>query len=144
MEREEIIVNLKLLESVQKMQKLTTRDVFLNIEPESLIPECFRRWKRQDGRDNTIKKINEIVNCSIVLVEQKDTAIKDYLVKSSSGIANLKETYAACKQTCARIDMILDKIKSIEDKDVIKEAIKECLTDTKQACTKSNKIKTVE
>jgi len=140
MEREEIIVNLKLLESVQKMQKLTTRDVFLNIEPESLIPECFRRWKRQDGRDNTIKKINEIVNCSIVLVEQKDTAIKDYLVKSSSGIANLKETYAACKQTCARIDTILDKIKLIEDKEVIKE----CLTDTKQACTKSNKIKTVE
>jgi len=114
MEREEIIVNLKLLESVQKMQKLTTRDVFLNIEPESLIPECFRRWKRQDGRDNTIKKINEIVNCSIVLINDKDTAIKEYLVKSSAGIANLKETYAACKQTCARIDTILDKIKSVE------------------------------
>jgi hypothetical protein len=144
MEREEIIVNLKLLESVQKMQKLTTRDVFLNIEPESLIPECFRRWKRQDGRDNTIKKINEIVNCSIVLVEQKDTAIKDYLVKSSIGIANLKETYAACKQTCARIDTILDKIKLIDDKDVIKEVIKECLTDTKQPCSKSTKIKTIE
>jgi hypothetical protein len=114
MEREEIIVNLKLLESVQKMQKLTTRDVFLNIEPESLIPECFRRWKRQDGRDATIKKINEIVNCSIVLVNEKDAAIKDYLIKSSTGIANLKETYAACKQTCARIDTILDKIKSVE------------------------------
>jgi hypothetical protein len=115
MEREEIIVNLKLLESVQKMQKLTTRDVFLNIEPESLIPECFRRWKRQDGRDSTIKKINEIVNASITMVnEQKDVAIKDYLVKSSAGIANLKETYATCKQTCARIDTILDKIKTIE------------------------------
>jgi len=116
MEREEIIVNLKLLESVQKMQKLTTRDVFLNIEPESLIPECFRRWKRQDGRDTTIKKINEIVNSSITLIqEHKDAAIKDYLVKSSNGIANLKETYAACKQTCARIDTILDKIKCIDD-----------------------------
>jgi len=115
MEREEIIVNLKLLESVQKMQKLTTRDVFLNIEPESLIPECVRRWKRQDGRDSTIKKINEIVNYSIQLVnDQKDAAIKDYLLKSSAGIANLKETYAACKQTCARIDTILDKIKTIE------------------------------
>ena len=102
------------MESVQKMQKLTTRDVFLNIEPESLIPECIRRWKRQDGRDTTIKKINEIVNCSIVLVHEKDTAIKDYLLKSSTGIANLKETYAACKQTCARIDTILYKIKSVE------------------------------
>ena len=114
MEREEIIVNLKLIESVQKMQKLTIRDVFLNIEPESLIPECIRRWKRQDGRDATIKKINEIVNCSIVLIEQKDKIIKDYLLKSCVGIANLKETYATCKQTCARLDTILDKIQSIE------------------------------
>jgi hypothetical protein len=46
--------------------------------------------------------------------EQKDGAIKDYLLKSTAGIANLKETYAPCKQTCARIDTILDKIKTIE------------------------------
>jgi hypothetical protein len=115
MEREEIIVNLKLLESVQKMQKLTTRDVFLNIEPPSLIPECIRRWKRQDGRDTTIKKINEIVNWSIEMIKtSKDTALKDYLIKSCTGIANLKETYATCKQTCARLDTILDKIQSLE------------------------------
>jgi len=115
MEREEIIVNLKLLESVQKMQKLTTRDVFLNIEPQSLVPECIRRWKRQDGRDTTIKKINEIVNCSIELISQhKDLCIKEYLIKSCIGIANLKETYSTCKQTCARLDTILDKIQKIE------------------------------
>ena len=115
MEREEIIVNLKLLESVQKMQKITTRDVFLNIEPLSLIPECIRRWKRQDGRDTTIKKINEIVNSSIAIIqENKDTVLKEYLIKSCVGIANLKETYAMCKQTCARLDTILDKIQSLQ------------------------------
>jgi hypothetical protein len=115
MEREEIIVNLKLLESVQKMQKLTTRDIFLNIEPPSLIPECIRRWKRQDGRDTTIKKINEIVNSTIELIKTtKDVALREYLNKSCVGIANLKETYATCKQTCARLDTILDKIQSLE------------------------------
>ena len=116
MEREEIIINLKLIESVQKMQKLTTRDVYLNIESPSLIPECVRRWKRQDGRDSTIRKINEIVNCAIELSKQNDLAIKDYLMKSCVGISNLKETYATCNQTCARLDMILDKIHSIEIK----------------------------
>jgi hypothetical protein len=113
MEREEIIINLKLIESVQKMQKLTTRDVYLNIESPSLIPECVRRWKRQDGRDATIRKINEIVNCAIELAKQ-DAPIKDYLLKSCVGISNLKETYIACNQTCARLDMILDKIHSID------------------------------
>jgi hypothetical protein len=113
MEREEIIINLKLIESVQKMQKLTTRDVYLNIESPSLIPECVRRWKRQDGRDVTIRKINEIVNFAIELAKQ-DEPIKDYLLKSCVGISNLKETYIACNQTCARLDMILDKIHSID------------------------------
>jgi len=116
MEREEIIINLKLIESVQKMQKLTTRDVYLNIESPSLIPECVRRWKRQDGRDSTIKKINEIVNYAIELVKQDDQSIKEYMLKSCIGISNLKETYATCNQTCARLDMILDKIHSIEIK----------------------------
>ena len=116
MEREEIIINLKLIESVQKMQKLTTRDVYLNIEAPSLIPECVRRWKRQDGRDATIRKINEIVNCAIELVKQSDVPIKEYLIKSCTGISNLKETYAMCHQTCARLDTILDKIHSIEIK----------------------------
>ena len=114
MEREEVIINLKLIESVQKMQKLTTRDVYLNIESPSLIPECVRRWKRQDGRDTTIRKINEIVNYAIEMVKQQDTAIQDYLLKSCVGISNLKETYVACNQTCARLDMILDKIHSID------------------------------
>ena len=87
----------------------------MNIEPASLIPECIRRWQRQDGRDTTIKKINEIVNCAIVLVnENKDVGIKEYVIKSCVGIANLKETYVNCKQTCARLDTILDKIKTIE------------------------------
>jgi hypothetical protein len=116
MDREEIIINLKLIESVQKMQKLTTRDVYLNIESPSLIPECVRRWKRQDGRDATIRKINEIVNSAIELIKQEDAPIKDYLLKSCNGISNLKETYVACNQTCARLDMILDKIHSVEIK----------------------------
>jgi hypothetical protein len=111
MEREEIIVNLKIIESVQKMQKISIRDVYLNIESASIIPECIRRWKRQDSRDTSIKKINEIVNNAIDLYKtKKDTDLKEYLIKSTTGISNLKETYATCSQTCARLDTILDKI----------------------------------
>jgi hypothetical protein len=120
MDREEIIVNLKLLESVQKMQKITVRDVFLNIEQPSIVPECIRRWKRQDNRDVTIKKINEIVNDAIGLcTTTQDIAIHNYLLKSTTGIGNLKETYATCNQTCARLDTILDKIQKVEIKNDI-------------------------
>jgi hypothetical protein len=112
MEREEIIINLKLIAKIQKSQKISTRDIYLNIESDSLIPECIRRWKRQDSRDTTIKKINEIANTALLLMD-KDESIKEYLTDSVKGINNLKETYVSCNQTCARLDTIIDKINAI-------------------------------
>lgn len=113
MEIEEIIINLKLLEQVEKGQKLITRDAYLNIEPTTFIPECIRRWKRQDNRNETIKTINRIINDALSLLA-KEPRIKVYLRKSKQGIMNLKDTYSMCHQTCARLDMILDKIKVVD------------------------------
>ena len=113
MEIEEIIINLKLLEQVEKGQKLITRYAYLNIEPTTFIPECIRRWKRQDNRNETIKTINRIINDALSLLT-KEPRIKMYLRKSKQGIMNLKDTYSMCHQTCARLDMILDKIKVVD------------------------------
>lgn len=111
MDIEEIIINLKLLEILDKNQKLITRGSYLNIEPRSLIPEFVRRWNRQDNRHETIKKINSVVNAAIKLLETEDVYnVRDYLRKSVTGIANLKETYSTCSQTCARLEVIIDKI----------------------------------
>ena len=140
MEPEEIFINLKVLESLDKDQKLISRGQYMNIEPQSIIPEWLRRWHRQDNRNECIKKINLIVNSAIDYIEhqikqgkQADNSnkiqiihrtsvpdipqnIKDehdmviYLEKSLKGIQNLKETYSTCSQTCARIDVIINKI----------------------------------
>jgi hypothetical protein len=126
MDSEEIFINLKVLESLDKNQKLISRGKFLNIEPVSIIPEFIRRWHRQDNRDETIKKINLIVNSAIDIIkeqESKDNSessdsmdpntdhnVRNYLERSLNGIKNLKETYATCSQTCARLDVIINKI----------------------------------
>jgi hypothetical protein len=110
MEIEEIIINLKLLQKVEKGQKLITRDAYLNIETSYLfIPEGIRRWKRQDNRNEMIKTVNRVVNDAITYI--KKDGMREYLGSAKGGIMNLKETYSACHQTCARLDMILDKIK---------------------------------
>ena len=36
-----------------------------------------------------------------------------YLENALPGIQNLKETYATCSQTCARIDVVVNKIKHV-------------------------------
>ena len=111
MDAEEVIINLKLLSQVEKGQKLITRDAYLNIEgPYLFIPEFVRRWRRQDSRDETIKCINRVVNDAITLLK-KEPSMKPYIRGAKPGIMNLKETYSMCHQTCARLDMILDKIK---------------------------------
>ncbi len=112
MDPEETIINLKILQKLEKNQKLITRGAYLNIEPPSLIRECIRRWNRQDNRHETLKKINTIVNTALDLINKNEDTynIKNYLDGSKEGINNLKETYSTCSQTCARIDIILDKI----------------------------------
>lgn len=117
MDIEEIIINLKILEKLEINQKLITRDTYLNIEPHTLFPEWFRRWNRQDNRNETIKKINSIVNNSLsLLVENKELCekyeLKKYLLSAVKGLNNLKDTYSTCNQTLSRLELIIEKIKS--------------------------------
>ena len=119
MEPEEIIVNLNVLRQLKKGQKLNTRGAFLDIESTHLIPESIRRWRRQDTRNDMINSLNKIINSAIFLHRTDDT-ILPYIVKSVPGIDNLKQTYSMCNQTCARLDMILDKIRKIlPDKEIL-------------------------
>lgn len=105
MSMEGCIINLNVLSQIKKGQKLCTRGEYLDIESASLVPECIRRWRRQDTRNDMLIALNKIINESIQL------NIPRYLDKAIVGIENLKETYSHCKQTVARLDMILDKIK---------------------------------
>ena len=116
MDIEEIIINLKILEKIEIYQKLITRDTYLNIEPQSLIPECFRRWNRQDNRNETLKKINTIVNNALIFLEKEKELsekyeLQKYLTGSVKGLQNLKDTYSTCNQTVSRIELIIEKIK---------------------------------
>ena len=122
MDKEELLINLKVLSQLQKNQKLISRGAYINIEIVSIIPEFLRRWNRQDNRHESIKKINSIVNRSVEFITswEKDLEdgeinvdldnMKQYLENALNGIKNLKETYATCTQTCARIDITLANI----------------------------------
>lgn len=121
MEPEEIIVNLNVLRQLKKGQKLSTRGAFLDIETPYFVPECIRRWRRQDNRNEMINTLNRIINCAIHLKETTDT-ITPYIRDCITGIENIKHTYSMCHQTCARLDMILDKIhKAVPEELVMKE-----------------------
>lgn len=112
MECEEIIVNLNVLRQLKKGQRLCTTGAFLDIETPHLVPECIRRWRRQETRNEMVTILNLIINSAIQLQKTND-GITSYIAQSVPGIENLKHTYSMCHQTCARLDMILDKIKKV-------------------------------
>ena len=111
-EIDEVLINLKVLESLEINKKLVTRDTYLNVETDKIIPIGIRRWWRQDDRNETLRKIDHIVDKALRLRDDEDKSevIDPYLVNSIKGLRNLKQTYSLCVQTCARLDTIIDKI----------------------------------
>lgn len=104
-----IIVNLNVLSKLEPNKKLITKENYLNVEKDGLIPESLKRSWRGDSRDETIKKLETIIGKAIGLKDNNET-IKDLLVKCKLGLNNLKQTYSTCELTKARIDSILLQI----------------------------------
>ncbi len=127
-DNEAIIANLKLLSTLQKYVKITTRESIFNEDTRWYnIPISIRRWNRQDNLNETVKKINGVVNAAIKHINNENDNVYDmkkYLKGAMYGITNLKETYSTCSQTCARLDVILDKMRKALDgyeMDIIQE-----------------------
>ena len=119
-EIDELKINLKIISKIQKNKKLFTKGEYLNLESEFYIPESLRRWWRGDNRNESINKLNNIINKSIRNISDKNN-LQDFLSGSVPGLENLKETYSECTQTKARLDVIIDKIKKLKDKTYLKE-----------------------
>ena len=115
-EIDELCVNLKILSTMPINTKLSTTGVFLNHEVSIYyIPISVKRWWGGDSRDETIRKIERIINRTILFSEVVDRDATRYklielLTKSLAGIRNIRETYASCVQTSARVDTIIAKI----------------------------------
>jgi len=113
-EKDELIINLKILSQLDKNRKLLTKETLLNIEPAKKIlqvPESVRRWYSGNSRDETLKKIDNVIEKTITFID-KHVELRKYLLDSVVGIENLKATYSDCPQTRARLDVLLDKIRT--------------------------------
>ena len=108
-EIDNITINLNVLSNLEQNKKIITKESYLNVEKQSYIPEGIRRTWRGDSRNETVKKIEMIINKAIELKEE-NCQLGFLLQNSKKGIKNLKETYSDCTQTKARLDSILQKI----------------------------------
>ena len=111
-----LIVNLKILSNLEQNKKLITKESYLNVETNNIIPVSLKRYWRGDSRDDTIKKIDLIISNSIEKLKENPN-LKILIQNSKKGILNLKQTYSDCCQTIARLDTIIVKIDSIDNEE---------------------------
>ena len=107
---DDVIINLKVISSLQSNQKIITKDKYLNVEVINIVPQSLKRWWRGDNRDECLKKIDIVINESFEIYKTNSTILEQYLKSCATGLTKLKETYSMCVQTCSRIDTIIDKI----------------------------------
>ena len=107
MDENAIIINLKVIASIQPNDKINTGDKYLNLERVSFVPLAVKRWWRSDDRNESLTRIDQIVTEALAMDNHVvETNVKD----SISGLNNFKKTYSKCRQSIARIDTIIEKI----------------------------------
>ena len=120
-EKDELIINLKVLSKLDKNNKLTTKEKFLNLQSSYFLPEAISRWWNGDNRDESLKFLDNLATKSIKFLNENDDIIQN-IKESLVGLENLKDTYSKCTQTNARLDVIIEKInKGIRDYEDLKK-----------------------
>lgn len=108
-EKDELIINLKVLSKLDKNNKLTTKEKFLNLQSSYMLPEFLSRWWNGDNRDESLKFLDNLATKSIKFLKENDDLLQN-IQESLVGLENLKDTYSKCTQTNARLDVIIEKI----------------------------------
>ena len=62
MDENAIIINLKVIAAIQPNDRINTSDKFLNIEANTLIPHGVKRWWRNDDRNESLNRIDQIIS----------------------------------------------------------------------------------
>ncbi len=114
MEDNAIIINLKVIASIQPNDKINTSDNFLNIETKNLIPQFVKRWWRHDDRNESLNRIDDIITEAL---GKNNAIILENVEGALPGLNNFKSTYSKCIQTIARINTIIEKINIAISKD---------------------------
>lgn len=113
----EIIINLNVLAELEKNKKLLTKQQYLNIDNSNYkFFQSITRWFNGESRDETIKRLDNLIQLGIKNIENKKE-IKEYLLKSIKGLTNLQNTYCDCPQSQARLKVIIDKINALDKND---------------------------
>ena len=125
---EDILLNMKIISEINEHDKLLTNNECLEIDTRYF--QSLQRWWNEDGRDNTLIKLDEIIKMLFIYIDQNynsndnNNITKNFkegkthlfqrihrsLSNSVKGLENLKLTYKDDIKTISKVDLLIEKI----------------------------------
>ena len=116
---ENMLINLKVLQSINTNVRLDTTETLFRIHsPSAWVPTFLRRWWAQQNRLTDITRIQTLYYDATELVKDnhpQSERIQHYLFESRKGLSNMKTTYRHDPTLLALIDVILDSVGQLRD-----------------------------
>jgi hypothetical protein len=112
-EIENILINLKVLQSLQCHTRLdTTESLFKIHTAASWVPAWVKRWWASQNRVTDIGRVRNLYSRASehIGTDGDNGRMKEYLKLSLPGLNNLKTTYNNDVTTAALIDVIIDNV----------------------------------
>ncbi len=111
---ENILINLRVLQSLQCHNRLDTTETLFKIHtPLQWVPTWVKRWWASQTRATDISRIQTLYqNASRHLRENhpESERLREYIAESRQGLEHLRMTYANDSTMVARLDVILDSV----------------------------------
>ena len=119
MEPERLMVNLRIVASLQPHQRINSKAEPIQVEPDTWIPQSIHRWFRDDDRNLLLRRLNDLVtdtDTHVMAYAKRPTTQKKllrHLNKSKRGLQNLLQTYANDITTVSRLDLLQERVNDI-------------------------------
>jgi len=112
-------VNLTVLSELEPSQKLNTRHKYFQLQTTPYMPEFALRWWLGSNRESDFVCLKELYQAaSEMIVKDKQTVgvrarMCELLTKSTKGLISLKKTYENDATTRAKIEWLLDNVRTL-------------------------------
>lgn len=111
-----LMVNLKILASLQVYNRLNTKEKYFRVVGPSsgTLPVWLQRWWAGENREDALVKIQELFEHAHKLLKHDKIAafekkrLKDHLMQALHGVTALRKTYEDDATTIAKLDVLTD------------------------------------
>jgi len=126
---DQLLTSLKILGRVRQHERVSTTGDIVRIDGQQGMVQAIRRWWRGENREKNLETIGRIVDSAFAQLEMIRTQsaesnkvfalrLRTELLSTMQGLENLQSTYEDDSVSHARIEVLVDRIRTRLDAEI--------------------------